>query len=1075
MTDLSSWTQPVRLRARPRTDENTPFRIRLVVLVLAAGATLLHVLPSVSHAAATTNITSDGTLGTTLNGGLTCSSNCTITGGTRPGGGPIVLHGVGRLDVGAGDTANFFNDTGLFTRDIFTRVTGGNPSNIFGTIRTTDFGNANLFLINPAGVLFGPSASLDIGAATVGPRGSGSFHVSTADYVRLFDGTNSAYFYANPAKDSLANSVLSSAPPVDFGFLSPAAFGFTSSAPAPITVDSSVLLVPQGRSLSLVGGDITMTGGTLSAPSGQISLASVASPGEVLVAGLQTAANVNGQSFTAMGAINLSQGATVDVSGDPGGAVLIRGSQFVMDNAFLTANTLGDVGGAATAVSVDVTGSVALANASSILTSASSAGRGGDVSIEGQTVSLTDGSLIISSSGGAGAGGAVTVAATDSVTVSGFSGILSSASVLGKGGDIVISAPILTLDSGFLATIASGDARGGDLSLVNSRTVNVRNSSVIFSSTDGSQAGGNILLKANRVNVLDGSLILSQSQGAGNGGQINLFASDSLSLSGVDVSENPSSILSQAGFNFNTSMNTTRKGGGGDITASLVTLSDPGLISTQTNGLSPAAAGDITLKVGNDLNITSGGTIETISLFQGPSGNIVINAGGTVAVTGRFDANNLSRITNRSISTVKVAGDTRTISIQAGKFLLTGGARVISDTFNAASGDVTIQATDSLQISGGSRISLLADLRDIGSLSIAAPMITVDGQGTGLSTQTVGPGNAGAITLTATAGNLTLSGGSDVTTRTAAGGRGGPVIATATDSVLMSGGSIIQSSSFRTGPAGSITVTAGNAVSLAGAGTGMFGEAFGSANGGAITVKGNQVQLSDNATISAKSTGTGNAGNIQVTASDSLVMQNSSITTQTTQSDGGNIQIQVGRLVKLANSRVTSSVQGGLGNGGNIMIDPQFVTLQNSQILANAFGGNGGNIMIVAGAFSADSTSTISASSTLGINGTVEIQATVSNLSESVAPLPAEIVQAVELLQARCAARLAGGTSGSFVVAGRDGLPLEPGGLLPSPLYVESERSTRLAESLWLPALHVGRPFVESNLTLPPLAIGCSS
>src|SRR2546427_5846894 len=294
MTELSSWTQPVRLRARPRTDENTPFRIRLVVLVLAAGATLLHVLPSVSHAAATTNITSDGTLGTTLNGGLTCSSNCTITGGTRPGGGPILLHGVGRLDVGAGDTANFFNDTGLFTRDIFTRVTGGNPSNIFGTIRTTDFGNANLFLINPAGVLFGPSASLDIGAATVGPRGSGSFHVSTGDYVRLFDGTNSAYFYANPAKDSLANSVLSSASPVDFGFLLPAAFGFTSNSPAAITIQGGALTtlsVDPGQSISVVGGDITMTGGTLKAARGRINLASVGSPGEVLLPSMQTVAN----------------------------------------------------------------------------------------------------------------------------------------------------------------------------------------------------------------------------------------------------------------------------------------------------------------------------------------------------------------------------------------------------------------------------------------------------------------------------------------------------------------------------------------------------------------------------------------------------------------------------------------------------------------------------------------------------------------------------------------------------------------------------------------------------------------
>jgi large exoprotein involved in heme utilization and adhesion len=197
----------------------------------------------------------------------------------------------------------------------------------------------------------------------------------------------------------------------------------------------------------------------------------------------------------------------------------------------------------------------------------------------------------------------------------------------------------------------------------------------------------------------------------------------------------------------------------------------------------------------------------------------------------------------------------------------------------------------------------------------------------------------------------------------------------------------------------------------------------------------NQVQLSDGAVISAKSTGTGNAGNILINASDSLVMQNSSITTETTQSDGGDIHIQVGRLVQLTDSQITASVQGGTGNGGNITIDPQFVILQGSQIIANAFGGNGGNILIVAGVFFADPFSTISASSTLGISGTVSIQAPVTSLSGTLAPLPGEIVQATELLQARCAARIAGGTSGSFVVAGRDGLPPEPGGLLPSPLY----------------------------------------
>ena len=81
-----------------------------------------------------------------------------ITGGTRPGNGPNLFHSFGHLKVPSNNIANFLNDSGLPTSNILGRVTGGNISNIFGTVQTTGFENANLFLINPAGFLFGPTA-----------------------------------------------------------------------------------------------------------------------------------------------------------------------------------------------------------------------------------------------------------------------------------------------------------------------------------------------------------------------------------------------------------------------------------------------------------------------------------------------------------------------------------------------------------------------------------------------------------------------------------------------------------------------------------------------------------------------------------------------------------------------------------------------------------------------------------------------------------------------------------------------------------------------------------------------------
>src|SRR5713226_4089480 len=126
-----------------------------IILLLGCGS-------SVSHAQVMTAIiptTSTGNLGTTVNQ----SGNVfNITGGTRAG--TNLFHSFNQFSVGVqngiNDIANFQNTqiNGSFpsTGNIFSRITGGRPSNIFGTIQTTDFGSANLYLINPAGVIFGP-------------------------------------------------------------------------------------------------------------------------------------------------------------------------------------------------------------------------------------------------------------------------------------------------------------------------------------------------------------------------------------------------------------------------------------------------------------------------------------------------------------------------------------------------------------------------------------------------------------------------------------------------------------------------------------------------------------------------------------------------------------------------------------------------------------------------------------------------------------------------------------------------------------------------------------------------------
>ena len=143
-------------------------------------------------------------------------------------------------------------------------------------------------------------------------------------------------------------------------------------------------------------------------------------------------------------------------------------------------------------------------------------------------------------------------------------------------------------------------------------------------------------------------------------------------------------------------------------------------------------------------------------------------------------------------------------------------------------------------------------------------------------------------------------------------------------------------------------------------------------------------------------------------------------------------------------SQITTSVNGGLGGGGDIAIDSSLVVLDNSKVLAQAFGGPGGNINITADVFLVNSggivpsslVGIVDASSKLSTSGIIDIQASVTDVSGSVAQLPSAPLQATELLRAACAARFAGGKASSLVLAGRDGVPLQPGSVLPSPLYV---------------------------------------
>ncbi len=191
----------------------------------------------------------------------------------------------------------------------------------------------------------------------------------------------------------------------------------------------------------------------------------------------------------------------------------------------------------------------------------------------------------------------------------------------------------------------------------------------------------------------------------------------------------------------------------------------------------------------------------------------------------------------------------------------------------------------------------------------------------------------------------------------------------------------------------------------------------------------------DGGAISTSTEFTGNAGNIQINAGNQFTMTNSSVTTEADAASGGAIKISTtpSGTVQLTDSTISASVLDGAGGGGSVNIDPQFVILQNSHILATATHGPGGNISITTNLLLPDAYSTISASSQFGVNGTVTIQSPNAPGSGQVQPLGKTPLLPTSLLNQHCAS-LAGGEFSSFTVAGRDSLPTEPGSWLTSPL-----------------------------------------
>ncbi|MBE8965033.1 filamentous hemagglutinin N-terminal domain-containing protein [Nostocales cyanobacterium LEGE 12452] len=455
-------------------------------------------------------IIQDGTLPT--NSQVTPQGNITIIqGGTRAGNN--LFHSFEQFSIPTGITADFQNPTGI--QNIISRVTGKSISNIDGILQA---GTANLFLINPNGIIFGPNASLNIG---------GSFVASTASSLNFADGTKFS------ATDPLSTPLLTLTVPIGLQFGTTAAPIRNQSQARPNGVttvfnESVGLQVLPDRTLALVGGDITLEGGNLTAPSGRIELGSVAGNSLVKldptnqgwVLGYENVQNFRNIQLIERNLSGSEIGSIVDGSSkDSGGSIQVQGDsvELIGPRVRLRSQTMG-------------------------------VGDGGDLTITARKLIIRDGTQVSTVTIGEGNGGNLTVNASESVEVIGGSfsspdldrpSILStSTGAGGKAGEMTLNtgkliiqdgAQVITDSNGKFELIegslkflpATGEA--GDLN-VNADSILLDNQGSLTSSSELGR-GGNILLHLRDLLLMRReSKITTNAKGNGDGGNITINA-----------------------------------------------------------------------------------------------------------------------------------------------------------------------------------------------------------------------------------------------------------------------------------------------------------------------------------------------------------------------------------------------------------------------------------------------------------------------------------------------------------------------------------------------------------------------
>jgi len=795
--------------------------------------------------------------------------------------GTNLYHSFDKFNVHTGESATFTGP--LDINNVFGRVTGG-ESFIDGQI-SSDMPNADIYLINPRGIMFGQNASLNV---------PGSFYASSADQIILKDGTT--FSATNPQNDP---PILSAEP---FS-----AFGFLDDDTAPISIRGGQFQAR--KTFALVGGEIKIENANISGGQG---------------------IEIDSRNVAPITVTN----STMKVEGE--GRIFFRGGELVVMNSEIQVDSLS----ANSRIEVDVT-EMQLMDSSISLNPIGESDAGFIFIGTGRLNSLTmERSEMSAATRGPGKAGNIQIKAANSI-------LLNDDSVLrvttfgeevgsGDAGSIFIETGSLNLTHSSIFASNMGPGKGGDIQIKAINSITFNDKSLLNVSAVGEEPGsgdaGSISIEANEFSLTNGSKIGALTFGPGKGGEVNI-AANTVTLSGTpdgrsqiyvgtEGSGDGGSLFIDTGSlsltNADIFADTTAQGNGGEVqieTGSLSLANSNIFAYSEGTGkggeVQIKAANSITLSNGSDISVAANGE----EVGSGDAGSIVIETDSlSLTNKSRIFANtdgpgNGGEITIKAVESITVSGssgflvttfgedvgsgDGGSLFIDTGSLSLANASRIFASTRGPGKGgDVQIKAANSVTLSDDS-------------------IILIDASGSG---------DAGLLSIDT--GSLSLTNSSSIFTNTDGAGNAGDVKMTA-DNITLSENSSLNVTNFSdegvgSGDAGSLTIDTG---SLSLTNSDILASTQGPGKGGVVQIKAaNSVTLSDNSKVTTGTDGNGDAGSIVIETGSLNVTKNSAILATTLGSGkGGEINIDSNTLEINEGGRIDSSAFGG-GSAGKITI-----------------------------------------------------------------------------------------------------------------------------------------------------------